>query len=88
MKLKTISYQQLVSPPELAENLVGREPVKEGAKLPGSIEEDVGSFSLHPKYSRKQMRTIKRIKTNKIKNQLKHQNKVKKKINKMETMLE
>jgi len=39
-------------------------PYKEGKHLPNSIEEDVGSFSLHPTYSKKQLRKIHRMKMN------------------------
>ena len=42
--------------------LVQSLPVKEGKKLPASISEDVGSFSLSPAYSSQQLRTIKRLK--------------------------
>lgn len=44
--------------PKPVENLVGRIPAKEGENLPASIEEDVGSFSLCPSYSKKQLRRI------------------------------
>ena len=41
-------------------------PYEEGKHLPNSIEEDVGSFSLHPTYSKKQLRRIHRMKMNAI----------------------
>ena len=41
-------------------------PYEEGKHLPNSIEEDVGSFSLHPTYSKKQLRKIHRMKMNAI----------------------
>ena len=56
--------------PTSAENLVGRSPVKEGKNLPASIEEDVGSFSLCPSYSRIQLRRIHRLKMKKSCNEM------------------
>ena len=35
-------------------------PVKEGRRLPNSVTEDIGGFSLMPHYSAKQLRKIKR----------------------------
>ena len=52
--------RQLASP---AKNSVLDIPYKEEGKcLAASIEEDVGSFSLCPAYSRRQLRRIKQIK--------------------------
>ena len=47
--------------PAPVESLVGMIPVKEGENLPASIEEDIGSFSLCPSYSGKQLRRIHRL---------------------------
>jgi hypothetical protein len=46
--------------PYLAKSQVGRYPEKEGKNLPNSIEEDIGSISLSPIYSDRQLRNIKR----------------------------
>ena len=45
-----------------AKKLVGRNPYEEGRNLPKSISEDIGSFSLHPSYSRRQLRRMNRLK--------------------------
>jgi len=47
--------------PERAKNSDTGFPYKEGEHLAYSIEEDVGSFSLHPTYSKKQLRRIHRL---------------------------
>ncbi len=47
--------------PKPIEIPVGSMLVKEGKNLPRSITEDVGAFSLHPTYSKKQFRRIHRI---------------------------
>jgi len=49
----------------LEEIPVGRMLVKEGKNLPNSVTEDVGGFSLMPRYSSKQMRAIHRRAVNK-----------------------
>jgi len=49
----------------LEEIPVGRMLVKEGKNLPNSVTEDVGGFSLMPRYSAKQMRAIHRRVVNK-----------------------
>ena len=62
--MQSTLYQSLIQEtrqPTSEENLVGRSPVKEGTNLPACIEEDVGSFSLSPSYSGKQLRTIHRL---------------------------
>ena len=52
---------QVAWEPNPLTQLVQSLPVKEGKKLAASISEDVGSFSLSPAYSSKQLRTIKRL---------------------------
>lgn len=47
--------------PKPTEIPVGSMLVKEGKNLPRSTTEDVGGFSLHPTYSKKQFRRIHRI---------------------------
>lgn len=55
-----LEFRQPTSP---AKNSVLDIPYEEEGKcLAASIEEDIGSFSLHPKYSIQQLRSIKRIK--------------------------
>lgn len=44
----------------LEKSQVGRTPVKEGKNLPNSVTEDIGGFSLMPRYSAKQLREINR----------------------------
>jgi len=44
----------------LAEIPVGRILVKEGKNLPNSVTEDIGGFSLMPKYTVKQLRGMHR----------------------------
>ena len=56
---------QMAWEPTPLTQLVSSIPVKEGKKLPASITEDVGSFSLSPSYSSQQLRTIKRLKIQK-----------------------
>ncbi len=53
---------QKASEHQLAKKSVEENPYEEGKNLPASISEDVGSFSLHPTYSKKQMRRIHRLK--------------------------
>jgi len=48
--------------PSLEKNSVVEIPYKEGKNLPNSISEDIGSFSLHPSYSRRQLRRMNRLK--------------------------
>jgi len=64
MKLELITSHLLsqVKAPDLAENPVGRIPVKEGKNLPASVTEDVSGFSLMPEYSLVQLREIRRRK--------------------------
>src|SRR2546427_396222 len=60
MSIKIEIRHSVTEQPSLAENQVGRIPVKEGKNLPSSIEEDIGSFSLCLHYSRRQLREINR----------------------------
>ncbi len=53
--------------PNPVKNQVGRDLVKDGANLPGSITEDIEGFSLCPEYSKKQLRRIARIQTGRVK---------------------
>ena len=71
MVRRIITRQHVALQPEQVKNLVGRKPVKEGKNLPMSIEEDVGNFSLHPMYSKKQLRCIRRLQMGKIKSEKK-----------------
>ena len=64
MKTNQMICQMAWEPTPLTQ-LVSSIPVKEGKKLPASITEDVGSFSLSPSYSSQQLRTIKRLKIQK-----------------------
>ena len=49
-----------------AENLVGKEPVKEDINFPTSLEECVRSFSLRRTYLKKQLRKIQQMHMNQI----------------------
>lgn len=55
-------FRNEVSELSAAKKLVGRKPYEEGRNLPNSISEDIGSFSLHPSYSRRQLRRVNRLK--------------------------
>jgi len=58
MKAKTIQRLLEVSQSEAVSTPVMGILVKEGLTLPNSITEDIGGFSLAPKYSAKQLRRI------------------------------
>ena len=67
MKAKlTQCFYNEASEPQLEKKSVEGIPYEEGKNLPASIAEDVGSFSLHPTYSKKQLRRIHRMKMNAI----------------------
>jgi len=53
---------QEASEPQLEKKSDEGNPYEEGKNLPASISEDVGSFSLHPTYSKKQLRRTHRLK--------------------------
>ncbi len=55
-------FKNEVSELSAAKKSVGRKPYEEGKSLPRSISEDIGSFSLHPSYSRRQLRRMNRLK--------------------------
>jgi len=55
------SFQE-AGEPQLEKKSVLGNPYEEGKNLPASISEDVGSFSLHPAYSKRQLRRINRLK--------------------------
>ena len=60
-----VQYQQCfqeAKEPSLAKKSEGRNPYEEGKNLPNSVSEDIGSFSLHPSYSREQLRRMNRLK--------------------------
>jgi hypothetical protein len=61
MKLTTTQCLSETWQPTPTEIPVGSLLVKEGETLPRSVTEDVGGFSLHPTYSKKQCRRIHRI---------------------------
>ena len=65
IKQKTLCVVEDTWKPSPTENLVGRIPVKEGKNLPNSVTEDIGGFSLMPRYSARQMRAIHRRVVNK-----------------------
>lgn len=61
MKTKLTQCLSEALRPKQAEIPAGSMLVKEGKNLPRSATEDVGGFSLHPTYSKKQFRRIHRI---------------------------
>jgi len=60
MKTRTIQSLSETWQPEPVETPSWKTMVKEGNNLPNSITEDIGGFSLMPRYSVKQLRRIDR----------------------------
>ncbi len=58
MKTRTIQSLSETWQPEPAEIPAWKMLVKEGKNLPNSVTEDIGGFSLMPRYSVKQLRRI------------------------------
>jgi len=54
--------------PSLEKIPVGRKLVEEGKNLPNSVTEDIGGFSLMPRYSAKQLRGMHRRDVTRSKN--------------------
>jgi len=67
MKPKTIQSLLETWQPEPAETPSWKTMVKEGKNLPNSVTEDIGGFSLMPRYSAKQLRGIHRRKMRHLK---------------------
>ena len=69
MKSKLKISQQLIWQPKPEKKSEVGIPYEEGKILPNAPEEDIALPMLRPTYSKKQLRRIQRIKTNKRKNE-------------------